>query len=237
MVSFKSYIYDQFPRRFRDEDSYIDQNGHGLFRRFLETMGEEWDQELAGKLENYLEIQEVLTTDAQYLAHLAWFLGNPPDMLYSDVRYRKLLRYLVDITKCKGTLKSYDMIFFMLGVTVTLTIHPPLVLKYDLDGIKHDQNYRYDSECPTCTDYDIAIHDPEGNQTAIGQALEEPGPGSAALLALLGAIIKYVEPINMRLGSLSYEGDPITDPAWVLTTGIWDDSLKWADHKIYRDNP
>jgi hypothetical protein len=237
MVSFKSLIYDQFPRRFREEDTYIDQNGKGLFRRFIETMGDEWDQELSGKLENYLDLFSVLDTDSKYLVHLAWFLGNPPDMLYSDVRYRRLLRYLMDINKCKGTLKSYDMIFFMLGVTVTLTIYPPKVMKYDIGTLKYDETLRYDEECPTCSDYDLAIHDPEGNQIAIGQALEQPGPGSAALLALLGAIIKYVEPINMRLMTLTYDGDPIVDPAWVLTTGTWDDSLKWADHKIYRDNP
>ena len=225
MDSFKSILYNQFPRRFRDEDTYVDSEGKGLFRRFIETMGDEWDQELKDKLEGYLDIFSVLDTDAQYLVHLAWFLGNPPDMLYNDTRYRKLLRYLMDINKCKGTARSYDMIFHMLGLTVTLTVHSPTAMKYDIDTLKYDETLRYDDECPTCTDYDIAIHDPDGNQPEIGQALEEPGPGSAALLALLSAIIKYVEPINMRLLTLTYDGDPITDPAWVLTTGTWDDKL------------
>lgn len=236
MVLFKDYIFDLFPFLFRRDDTYI-VDGKGLFQRYIETLSDEWDQELSDKLEEVWDITDVLTTEEKYIAHLAWFLNNPPDMLYSDARYRKLLRYVIDINKCKGTVRSYEMIFFLLGLNVTLTFIPLTTMVYDNAELNYDEEeLRYDSECPSCSEYDLAILDPDGNQPDLAEAVSHPENATAPILALLGAIIKYVEPINLRLRELTYEGDPVP-LNWVLTTGTWDDSLLWADQKIYRDTP
>lgn len=241
---FRDLIYNTFPRWFREEDTLIDQNGKGLFRRYIECFGDEWDANLAAKLENYLDLTDVISTQVAYIAHLAWFLGNPPDMLYSDARYRKLLRYLMDINKNKGTVLGYEMIFFMLGVGVQLTIYPLADMRYDIADFNYDEGnalgeYRYDDECPTCTVYDLEILDPNNNQPLIAAAIADPtAPESMAVLALLEAIIKYVEPINMRMNSLTYNTDPVPDGTpWVLTTGVWANQWRWADKRIYRDTP
>lgn len=237
MVSFKDYLFNQFPIRYWEEDSYKNGQGKGLLQRLMESLGTEWDQELLPKLEGVSDINDLLTTDSKYLVHLAWFLGNPPDTFYDEARYRKLLQYLTDIIKVKGTEESYHRLFFLLGVTVTLTYIPPTIPKYDGD-FHHDTTVRYDSECPSCSDYDLAISDPDGNLSLVGWALGHYYTTRAKeILALLDALIKYVEPINMHLRNLTYNSDPVNSIPWVLTTGVWDDSRYWADAKIYRDNP
>ncbi len=236
MVSFKELLYYTFPKRFQEEDTYIDQNGKGLFQRYIETFGDEWDEELIPKLENYLDKIDVPTTDAQYLTHLAWFLGNPPDLFYDDARYRKFLQYIVDINKVKGTVKSYEMLFFLLGVTVTLTFVPLTTMIHD-DALEYDDGYKYDEECPSCSEYDLEIIDPLESQLYIRDAIL--GNNSKALSLLL-AIIAYVEPINLKLRTLYYDSGNIHHQpwvSWVLGSGIWDDNKFWDDTKIYKDNP
>jgi len=239
MVVFKDWIFSLFPRYIWEHDT-LPVNGKGLFQRYMETFGEEIDEEIKDYITNFINIIDVTSTEDKYLVYLAEFLGNPPTLFYSDVRYRKLLRYLMDIIKCKGTVRSYELIFGLLGCTIELVEIPPSVMKYDWYGelgeevpttlVVYDSGYRYDEECPSCSDYYLNITDPDG---VLAGALT-----NTILYALLMKIIKFVEPINMNLINLTINEFEVTDgDAWVLTTGIWDDSKYWNDNKIYRDTP
>ena len=159
--------------------------------------------------------------------------GNPPDLFYNATWYRKFIRYFTDIVKVKGTVKSYELLFGLIGCTIQITQIPPVIIKYDNSPEDHyDTKAQYDSECPTCSYYDLTINDPDGNCSTLATVNV-----NSAVYQLLMALIKFVEPINCKLNTLTYNGgDPIV-PAdkWVLTTGIWDDTLFWNDHKYYKD--
>lgn len=239
MPSLKDIIWGYFPHWYHQSDTYKDGNGKGLFQRYLEAFGNEWDEELLPKLEDIRDTNDVLTVNSDLLRHLSWFLGNPPDMVYHDAKYRLLLRYLHGINKYKGNEEGYKRIFAILGISVTLIIHELTDYRYDNPELNYDDNqnlHRYDSECPSCTDYSIQLNDDEGYVTGLLQG--DYASGTQLIINILMAMIKYVEPINMRLRDLTWGEDPIpNDIPWVLTTGVWDDSLRWHDRKFYRDNP
>lgn len=243
MVVFKDWIFSLFPRYIWEHDT-LPVNGKGLFQRYMETFGEEIDGELKNHVTDFIDILDVTTTEDKYLVYLVEFLGSPPSLfdqgVYSDARYRKLLRYLMDIVKCKGTKRSYELIFGLLGCTIILTETAPPVMKYDWYGelgeegnttlVHYDSGLYYDEDCPSCSSYTLAITDPDG---VLAGALT-----TERLYNLLIKIIKFVEPINVNLTSLTINGGEVTDgDVWVLTTGTWDDSKYWNDTKIYRDTP
>lgn len=238
MQSLKDLIWGYFPWWYHEADTYKDGNNKGVFQRYLEALANEWDDELTPKLEGVRDLNDSINTDDKFLRHLAWFLGNPPDMVYSDARYRKLLRYIHGVNIYKGTEEGYKRLFRLLGLGVSLVIHELVDYQYDNSLLNYDDTvnwYRYDSECPSCTEYSLTLVDEEGYLT---QVFTDLGANSQPVVDIIMALIKYVEPINMRLRLLTFGSDPIlNDKPWVLTTGIWNDNLKWNNYKIYKDNP
>ena len=230
MVTFKNWIFTLFPRFFLENDTYVVE-GKGLFQRYLSVFGDEIDREMIPKLEGLPNLNTVLTTDAKYLAYLAWMCGNPPDLFYNATWYRKFIKYFTDIIKKKGTVEGYNLLFGLMGCSVTITEVTLDIHNYDAASAHYDNGLKYDSECPSCSQYDLDITDPSGNLGFI------TGLGvNASAYSLLMAIIKFLEPINAKLRNLTYGSDTIADE-WVLTTGIWDDSLFWNDNKYYKDEP
>ena len=230
MVSFSTWIFEQFPRYFKEFDTYKDNNNQGLFERFLGAIGDEMDANLVPKITNFTDLFDVLTTPDKYLILLTKTLGSPPDLFYNDARYRRFLRYLVDIVKCKGTVESYNMLFRLLDCTVTIEEIPLVDMRYDTTN-HYDTGLKYDEECPSCSFYNLHITDPNGTLPSF-----DGGPTDREFL-LLRKIIEFVEPINAKLLNITIDGDPIASDQWVLTTGIWDNGLYWNDYKFYRDTP
>jgi len=228
MVTFKDWIYTIFPRFFRENDTDL-VNGKGLFERYVSVFGDELDQEMISSIQDLGDLNIVLTTDAKYLAYLAWMCGNPPDLFYNTTWYRKFIKYFTDIVKKKGTEEGYNLLFGLVGCSVTITEVSLAIHNYDVANAHHDSGLKYDMECPSCSQYDLEIHDPDGNLDFITTS----GINTSAYLLLM-AIIRFLEPINAKLRNLTYEGDPVADE-WVLTTGIWNDSLFWNDNKYYND--
>lgn len=230
MVNFRNWIFEHFPYYFRENDSYKDGDGYGLFQRYLTGLGSELDYELTNKIPGLLDLNNAEVIASKHLVHLAAVLGNPPDTFGDETKYRKLLRYITTINKYKGTVRGYELIFGILGVNVVVEEIALTDYRYDSE-FKYDDGNIYDGNCPPCSKYNLIITDPDGNCPEIGEASSDP-----ILMALLKAIIKYVEPINAVLASLSYGGE-ISDNGWVLTTGIWNDSKYWDNSKYYRDEP
>ena len=171
MVVFRDWIFSLFSQDIHVRDTNP-VNGKGLFQRYIEIFGDEIDETIKDKIGDFPNLIKVLDTDAKYLVYLAEMMGNPPTMFYDDTKYRKFLRYFTDIVKCKGTKKSYELLFGILGCTIALEYIPLPVMKYDWMGstgdeaphilLKYDTGGLYDEECPTCSQYDLFITDPDG---------------------------------------------------------------------------
>ena len=230
MINFRTWIFEKFPYYFWENDTYKDGEGHGLFQRYLETVGIELDSELVNKIPGLLDLTNAELVASKQLIHLAEVLGNPPDTFGDETKYRKLLKYITNINKEKGNLKGYQLIFGVLGVDVEIEEVYGLDNHYDTE-LQYDTDLHYDGNCPPCSNYTLAITDPDGNCPEIADA-----PTNPIINNLLMAIIKYVEPINAVLVDITYGGGSLTDQ-WVLTTGIWNDNNYWNDVKIYRDEP
>lgn len=231
MVNFSTWIFSKFPDYFWENDSYKDGQGLGLLQRYLKAIGQELDENITPQIANVQDIQDPITTAEKYLTHLSDVLGNPPDTFYDVPKYRRMLRYIMGINKCKGTIASYEKIFAILGVTINITQIAEQVYQYDT-GEQYDKALTYDTPCPPCTDYTLAIIDPDDNFPILGTM-----GVNLNIYRLLMAIIKYVEPINARLITLTYKGVDITTGSnWVLTTGIWYDDEHWKDTAYYKDN-
>jgi hypothetical protein len=191
-MAFRDYIFNLFPPYYKENDSYKDGNGEGLFERYTRSFGEELDYELIPKLENYLNELDPSTASSDMLRHLSDCLGNPPDIFLDENQYRNMLRYAVDVYKIKGTLGAYQLLFSLLGYSVNVTEYPPDLYLYDDSWLYDDTDPYYDSACPLCSEYSLMF-------TNTANPLS---PISSTILALLEAIVYWVEPINARLRNL-----------------------------------
>lgn len=230
MVNFSTWFFNHFPEFFWENDSYKDGNGQGLLQRFLSALGIEVDTYVTPRITDLLNLTDVEGVESKHLTHLADILGNPPDMFGDETKYRLLLKHLSHINMYKGTLKGYQLIFGVLGVKVE--IEEIALVEYNYDsGHQYDLPINYDSKCPPCSKYNLIITDPDSNCPTIGTAADEP-----EIFNLLIKIIEYVQPINLILNQVTYEGTDLI-PSWILTTGVWDDSKRWNDSKYWRDTP
>lgn len=196
MVNFQDWIFERLPKRFWDEDTLV-VNGKGIFQRFIEAHGYILDTYITPKIGTLTDINTILTTDEAYVSYIAWYLGNPPDTFYDDDKYRKLLRYIIDINKVKGTKLSYELLFGILGINVTITEDETVDYRYD-SGLSYDDGEQYDLGCPPCSGYSLILGDP--NNVIIDWEI------NPLIEAMLMALIKYVEPINARMTSWTYVG-------------------------------
>jgi hypothetical protein len=241
MVVFKDWLFTLFPRYYIQGDTNP-VGGKGLFERYLEVFGAELDEHLTPKITDLTNLNSIASVDSKYLTYLAWMCGNPPDLFYSEARYRRFIQYFTDIIKNKGTVKGYELLFGLLGCTVVITEIPLVDSRYDVYDEstppvvihQYDELLKYDEECPTCSKYNLTINDPEGNC----QILSTTDTSSAVYL-LLQALIKFVEPINVTLETLTYNGGTPVYVAdkWVLGSGVYNDGLYWNDNKYYKDEP
>ena len=130
---------------------------------------------------------------------------------------RKLLRFILKYYFIKGTKKGYRILFGMLGMTMVLTEHPTQS-GFD-QGIGFDDAFRtFDLACPTCTDYSVEL---TGSVTLTDE-----------IAIAIGSIIRFNEPIDMKLRTLTYNGTPVnTDPAAAL-----DRTFEEDDDREYEDS-
>ena len=228
MASFSEHLYNQFPYFFRENDTYKDNEGRGIFQRYLSALGSEWDNGSLNTIPGLDTLTDAELVGDKQLVHLADVLGNPPDTFGNEPRYRVLLKYITHINKYKGTLKGYQLLFSILGVEVTIEEITLTSYKYD-SGNQYDTDIIYDGNCPPCSFYVLHITDPDGNCPEIGQA-----QSNVTLRQLLNAIVAYVEPLNAVLKDITYEGTSL-EPDWILSTGFWDDTKTWLDTGTWID--
>lgn len=187
----KNRIFALFGRDIKIRDSYKNAQGKGFIQRYNEVMGYEYDTFYGIYLDNLLDYtlvpQTVLTKFVPYLEQM---LGGLEFTGTTIATRRKILRFALRLYEIKGTKKSYDLIYRLLGFdSVTIEEH---IDAYTFDSpVTFDDFYRrFDSKCPTCSDYTIKVY------------------GSAPLTDDLHKMIfraaELCEPINANLRAVYY---------------------------------
>jgi len=223
---FKDWLFNQLPLYFHQNDSYVDNSGEGLLKRYLRNFGEEIDEQIIPFIENYINASS-LEGERKFLTHIANTLGTPPDVWLGNdpSRYDRFLHYIVDIYKIKGTIRSYELMFILLGYIVNVIEYPESsVTRFDSDE-HFDEGYKFDMGCPTCSDYSIFIS-PDGLDCSIGQYQAV----SQAMVDLFNIIINFLEPINANLRDFVMMVDVCDE-----IDGCMDDSVKITleDHTLF----
>lgn len=198
-MNIRKFMFSLLPLYFHQNDSYK-VNGRGLLERFLDTLGDEMQEEMVDKLEGIVNELDPTTAANEYLSLLSYTVGTPPDITgYEDV-YRDQVAQAINIYKYKGTKKGYDLLFALLGYRVTLTMVIPPFYNYD-SGVLYDNEANYDfTKCNTnCLEYDLSY------SNVYGLTYERLTPEQEE--ALIKFITTDFEPINVNLRDVTYIPD------------------------------
>lgn len=204
------FLWNKFPEYYPENDTNKDINGKGTFQRFLSVFGLELTNEVINKLENFIDELDPYTADDVFLTQIAWALGNPPDILQDTEIYRTILSQIIKIYQIKGTKKSYELLFALLGFSVELDEIFPGDNQYDIGLIYDDDSeeattYDFNSCEVTCTPYDLLYTNLPGRGTDPLSSDQED--------ALKALITDLIEPLGAVLRDLTYATPEPPTPA------------------------
>lgn len=213
---FEDYFFRLLPGYYKVNDTYKDLSDKGVLERFLTIFGEELDDELVDQADEYLNIVDPLHPDAEpYLTNLAYTLGSPPDLFGDPAKYAKLLSFIVSVYKIKGTKRSYELFFALLGYNVQIIEYDPeqpflfdsghFFDDGDDNPLTDEDPSLFDQGCAKCSDYDL-IFSPSGDDCTVPEITI---PSQTTIDQLL-KVVAFNEPINAHLRDL-VAGAPICE--------------------------
>ena len=237
--SLATWFWRQLPKYFKINDTYKDAQGEGLLERYLKIYGIELDEEIIPYADGYISgnsttnsIIDPLTCDEEYLIHIAYEMGNPPDLQISPDVYRSLLRYIVSFYKVKGTKTGYKIFFALLGYDVTVVEYDKQNYRYD-SGVLYDSGHKYDEGCSYCGEYELVVTSYNIDCTSGQIEILE-----LAVFELLQEAIAFNEPINAVLKAFVNKA-PVCETfeacieetiiLRVIQVGKYDESHKYDD--------
>ena len=219
-TTFVSYIYNLIPSALRAMDTNVDNNGNTLLDRYLGIFGAELDANIYPQILGALDVLDAKKVPVSLLPIFRESLGNPPlpltDNPNKDIQ-RNILKNIFYINKVKGTTKGYELLFNLLGLTITLNVTPISKTKYDVYEFIYDDDINpsyYNEQCNLCYKYSVTILDPNNLYPEMSG-----GSPPADEVLLLFRLIKYDEPINMKLTGVTFNGTIITLDALLMETG------------------
>lgn len=201
--NFQNFFFGQLPVYYKIKDTYKDANDRGLLERYLEIFGLELNEDIIPLVDDYLNIVDPLNLpDPKYLTTLGYTLGSPPDLLVGQPdSYAKLLAYIINIYKIKGTARSYELLFSLLGFNVTIIELPPDVPLFMDEGNIMDDDLLMDILCPSCSEYEVIVSPLLTDPTLSCQAPTYATVDNT-ILAQFIRIIEFLQPINAQLAGL-----------------------------------
>lgn len=185
----REIITKQMPVYYHKADTMKDETGKGILIRFLGMLGISLQEDLVDPLENLINELDPETATTKFLSLLAFTVGNPVDILGTDESFRLRLSQAISLYKLKGTIKSYKLLFNLLGLDVGVHEDFPPDMYYD-SALNYDSSLLYDNDpCSVlCIPYRLIV-------TQNG----EPANLTGDMLEALMEAIKDIEPINAQL--------------------------------------
>jgi len=198
MFSLKGIIFGLFGVDAKIKDSLKDGFGKGIWERYNESLGEDYDDNvhllIINLISNVIVPQTMLVRfiDIQNEA-----LGDLP-VPSTDVKIkRKILQHFNTLGTIKGTVKSYSMLFSFIGVTLVSTTDVSPGFGWDHDTATLDDDDRtFDSNASSCSFYSLE--------------LTGASPIDTELEGAINIINNYLIPINAQTTEIRYNGVPIT---------------------------
>lgn len=197
MFKIKEYIFSLFTAWDTREDVNKDSEKKGTLQRYNETLGEQWDDDILPLVNNLIDNTLVPKTMLpKFIPYLESMVGL--DNIVTDLDVRKaLLQNIIRIYTVKGTKRSYEILFKLLGFDSVEIIEEDISFGFDSPVILDDPTRIFDngSSCFRCGFYTLNL------------------TGTAAftsdLRSTIFKAIKLVEPIHARLLEVTYNGDSI----------------------------
>lgn len=196
MYNIANNIFGFFSRWDKITDSNKDVNDKGTLERFNEVLGSQWDDDIIpfidGLLDNTLIPSTVLD---KFIPYLEALVGLEP--LINDLTIRrKFLENIIPIYKVKGTKRSYEIVFKLLGFDSVNIVEEDITFGFDSPITFDDEDRTFDlGKCYRCGFYTIEL---------TGTA-----PISTDLAILINNAIDLVEPIHAKLKTITYNGNDI----------------------------
>lgn len=198
MYSLKENIFGYFGRHAKRNDTYKDTDGKGIWERYNEAIGEDFDENNGALINNFMDnLLNPFTAEAKFIPYLEGMFGNLVK-IYDTIEFRrKVLSFATRILAIKGTPRSYVMLLKMAGFTSVAYAEDFSGSGFDSPVTLDDPERVFDAGvCPTCSSYTLT--------------LTGAMPMDAELKGVISNIINFVEPINARLKQIIYNGEDIT---------------------------
>lgn len=195
----KDKIFSFFGVAAKAYDTHKNINGKGINERFQESIGEDYDDEIQDRIDNFQSnIVDPTTCLPDFIKYLEYTVGNPVLITDSDAVRRKMIRFQNTITMIKGTELCYQVLFQMLGITSVVVTLIPTSSGFDSDFTFDDPGRKFDSGSICCDHYSIDL---------IGSAAQDDELNEAII-----RIVLFNQPINTELEEITYNSNPVPLP-------------------------
>lgn len=190
MYKLKDHIFNYFGLRDKVRDLYKDVNGDGLHERFNKLLAGDLDDEELDLINYIVEnTQNPKTLLAKFLGYREATFNIPIFSPDEKVR-RKVLLFISEINRRRGTKSGYEILLNLLGYgNVVITEYLPSS-GFDSPVTFDDIDRRFDEKCKPCSKYSVSF--------------EGVGPLTSEALASVMLAIEYNEPINAVLENIVY---------------------------------
>lgn len=210
-MGFEYTIFNRFFSRYdKRVDINKDYQGKGTLERYMEALGKSLDDEIMSKVDNItddiMDPDYVLTRYIEYLEHNMGY-NIEQNTLYihtknpsaNEIPRRNMLRHITQYYRIKGTKRSYELMFGMMGFTSVVITEHFNDYGFDSSVTLDDANRRFDLKCSPCSAYTVAL---TGSLIA-----------NQLMYDSIRSILQFNEPINLRLRELTYNAISILDRA------------------------
>jgi hypothetical protein len=214
MWRLSNIIFGLFGEHYKREDLRKDELGRGLAERINIAVAEEFDDNLNNKITSLVaNCLNPILAEAKFIPELEDMTGTPPVIGDLEMR-RKVVSYMRRLCNIKGTKRSYEVLFRLLGFTGVELYEDWSKISFDSPLTLDDPERRFDMGlCPSCSDYNINL---------LGQVTVTP-----TVLTYIYNIIRFSQPINANLTGITYNEGHLVEKVI---------SVKMENGRLYYDN-
>lgn len=189
----KDKIFSYYGSQEKLNDTYKNVDGKGIFERYNESLGQDFDDNLSGLIENLLDNTIVPSTTAdRFVVYLEQTLGISLGIFSSLEKRRKFISLFNRVCDIKGTVTAYKVMLLWLGFDQVNIVEHSKSYGFDSSDTFDDSGRMFDdgNSCG-CSEYSIQLEGGSIEQSVTQQVLK---------------IIEFNEPINAKLRSLTFNG-------------------------------
>lgn len=205
----KDKIFGFFGVSAKRRDTFKDVNGKGIWQRYNESLGDDYDNHVRDLIDNPVDnILVPQTTFDRFIIYLEYNVGMPLQ-LSNNMDFRRKMLWLNNvITLTKGTIASYRILFNLINISSVTVTNLSTESGFDSSLTFDDDERKFDGRGTCCFHYKVDL---------VGSA-----PITQLLIDNVWKILYYLKPVNAELITVTYNGDPIPESG---DTGIFDVSF------------